>query len=354
MAIVLTPGRSGSSLISHVLSLHPSVLSLSEMLSFLEYGDLPPVVTSRDDVVRVLLQPRAQMLDQIRLSALSGEMRPERWACARPGPLVAAGVADLVATDDLELWLDEVVVPLVPCRTSTVVEAICGHLCAASGKHCWVERSGGTLLWADRIVDDFAEERSVVLLRDPLLTVQSMARHVCYQFAAVRWQLRRVLRFDPYSLGNEVPAARLEADDVPPHIWSRMPGRITVADLDASGVRLERYAYMWSAMVTRAFAAKPSDRDAPRVFTIEDLVSDERHLSAVARALGLPPDAAWEQTSGPDALRAWTGSELLCLSTRTRQMVRRALTPGLHAVRAMFGRVPDVWLSSLRSVDLAT
>jgi putative sulfotransferase len=128
-----------------------------------------------------------------------------------------------------------------------------------------VERSGGSLAYASRLMTLFPDARVVHLFRDGRECAVSMSRHARYKFAAIRAALRGKLGYDPYAefgadgLGSRSQEPFKLAEDE--ELAGLMPYSMTRENFDNYDVPLTRYGAMWSMMIVQGLADLPSPPD---------------------------------------------------------------------------------------------
>jgi hypothetical protein len=212
-------------------------------------------------------------------------------------------------------------------RTAPVgehVRSLFTWLCRRSGRSSWVERSGGSLFYAPEIETLVPHEPVVVLLRDPLRTVQSMSNHLGFRFVAVRRELLRQLGYDPYERGApEDPA--IEGLRAP---YDRLlPRTFDPQALQALDIPPEWFAMYWAKSVRRALTAV--ERGTSTIFWAEALAArPHAMLEQLTDVLGLDDgDGAWRATAAEALTTAATNQAPRAIgnSSRVARLVRSAL-----------------------------
>lgn len=182
--LVLSTGRCGSTLVSELLNLHPAILSLSEFFMALGLGGLRGHSLDGAAMWR-LLSTRGPGFDAM---LRDGQVVEEvLYPLGSPGarftardlpPVMAVALPHLTA--EPEALFDELAatLPAWPRRPMAAqYEALFGHLGQRLGRRVWVERSGGSLIFAAKLMRLFPDARVVHVFRDGRDTAMSMAGH---------------------------------------------------------------------------------------------------------------------------------------------------------------------------------
>lgn len=328
MGIILTTGRSGSTVVSWVLRQLPGCLSLPEALVNIEAFLRDPGVTSGAELARLLAEPTRTSTVFVRHGLRTPELWPGNLGRATVPPLLMTtlGEAGLADPDAVQRALVAWALDRPPAPLGGHVAAIFSWLCRHSGRSSWVERSGGSLFYAPEVEAMFPDERLVVLLRDPLRTVESMSRHLGFRLVAVRWELRRLLGFDPYL--SDAPL-HPPAGSLRPPYDSLLPDTFDPSTFASLAIPLEWFALYWSRSVRRALASVESGRST--IFWAEELAARPRTgLDQLVNRLGLPAgDRAWHEVAAASLSRAATGQSPVGRAPRLGRLVRTAFVSAM-------------------------
>lgn len=198
--LVLSTGRCGSTLVSEMLNRHPDILSLSEVFATLGPEALARPAPSGEQLWRVFSRQSSGLAAILN----SGEMVDEglypvddpqaRFSIETVPPVMTVALPHL--TPDHEALYDELEAfmrPLPRCPLADQFRAIFGFLQERLGKRVWVERSGGSLMLAYRLLRLFPEAHVIHVHRDGRDVALSMAKH--HNFRVLVGALKRCRAF---------------------------------------------------------------------------------------------------------------------------------------------------------------
>ena len=249
---VLSTGRCGSTMVSNLLNLHPGVLSLSEFISFIGVRYFAPRRPDGEWIwARYAVQQyRTRLMLRGRYEELLYPLDDpdSRYSQDDVPPILCATLPHLSeAYEDLFDELGPVVrgQPRQPPREHMrfLVEWLCRRFACST----WVERSGGSLLFASRLLREFPDARVVHVYRDGRETAISMSRHYLFRLIAANMLAMHSRWFDPMAClarGRwwEFSSFRME----PLARWLLDPDKLPYAELT-----LPYFGTFWSAMVER-------------------------------------------------------------------------------------------------------
>jgi hypothetical protein len=226
-AFVLGTGRCGSTLISNALELHRAVLSLSDVfLTMYPYGFPEGALTGAEfwSLLSAIHAPGKILLG-------IGEEPAEflypvdgggRFTRSSGVPRIATVTLPSLA-DDPDALFDRlaVAVPAFPRQPVAYHYRQFFELLATwHGRTCWVERSGGSAVFADELVQAFPTARYVHLRRALGPTALSMSKHPGFRLAALRMEFINRCGCD-LLLGDPAPEV------IPADLEPLLPGRIS-------------------------------------------------------------------------------------------------------------------------------
>jgi putative sulfotransferase len=191
-AVILTPGRCGSTLLSDLIAQEPGTASVSEYLGLVSTDMLDDVISGAQ-FWSMLAACCRQHRALVRMNLLPPEFRYPAWG-RRAGnlaelPLLLGYTLPSVCPDPDQLF-DQLAarVPQFPTQPGSAHHAMFLDLLASlTGKEGWVERTGGSCGFAGAVLRVLpAEAKVVYLTRHAADTARSMSRHPAFQFAALR------------------------------------------------------------------------------------------------------------------------------------------------------------------------
>lgn len=207
-AFVVTTGRTGSTLLSQMLKDHPEILSLSETLSTLTSRALTDRVLDGRAFLARMTTPSPVLRAMYRNGIRQKEVLYEQ---GRHGDLPLAGLPPLALVtlpflDERPLALLDEVAPLLRARGRDRLENhmrfLFDWLAARFGKSFWVERSGDSLLFVERLAAMFPDARFVHLYRDGRDVAVSMRAHSDFRAKVFYYRLLGRVGIDLFRSGH--------------------------------------------------------------------------------------------------------------------------------------------------------
>jgi hypothetical protein len=208
---VVSTGRCGSTLLSSLLAAHPDVLNLSEVFSAIG----PDRVFARDvldgtELFRLLSEPRPEIGDLLSASTVPElDSTNDGYGVA---PLCLAALRGL-SEDPRKLLaeLEPITVSRPRAAAALGFARVFDWLRVRLGKRLWVERSGGSLAYVERICRFWPQSKLVHLWRDGVHTAMSMSRHPYFRVAVAQAHTRNPLLDVRSALSIDVPLDRFAA-----------------------------------------------------------------------------------------------------------------------------------------------
>ena len=328
---VVSTGRSGSTLVSNMVRLHPDVLSLSDLFVNLLPGAFPPGPLTGDGFWDVLGRPRRRETLMLRLGIADDEI------LYRPGPgarfTAETGVPPVLLTtlphltDAPEALLDAIEewTRALDARPAGVQYArLFAWLAGRFGRRAVIERSGSSLDWIEDLIAGFPGARFVHLHRDGRDCAISMSRHSTFKLGVVGQRLRWRLGVDPFT-SDEPPSAA-----PPAALRPFMPETFDRERYRRLEVPFEELGRTWSRMVLRGaehLARLPGDRVLPiRYETL--LAEPAEELRRLARFVGVAEDERWLRDAA--ALVRPTPHRWVTLPEDARRRLEDACAPGMR------------------------
>ncbi|MBO6519580.1 MAG: sulfotransferase [Rhodospirillales bacterium] len=330
--LILSTGRCGSTMVSDLLNRHPRVLSLSEFFVPLGPEGFAWQRPDGERMWRTLSTQSAGLHAMLKDGHVVDEGLYDfdapgaRYVPGNVPPIVAVTLAHL--TDDPEALYDDLE-PLVRARPHMPLgdhyRALFGDLAQKFGRRVWVERSGGTLMYARKLMRLFPEARVIHVYRDGRDTAMSMSNH--YNFRVLVGAMMQCRR-----LGIDVRRNfRAEKGSPLDVLVQQLAFRFLNVDKTAALPQLEDFARFWSDLImigTEAFEGLPSDRLLNVRF--EDVQQAPReHLRALIRFIDPSlEDEAWldEVAAIPRPAR----SKFQTLPGDVQATLTKACAPGLE------------------------
>ncbi len=249
--IVVGTGRCGSTALSQVVRTNPRWLSLSEVFSSLAPRAFPEGPVSGPELAGLLATPRYDSRVLLQHGIEDAELLyplddPRARFDRETGvpPLLVSALPHLTGIgDDL---LDEICAELRGWEAAPVAahyRRLFEWLRVRFGAERWIERSGGSLVYIDRLIEAFPEARFVHIWRDGLECTLSMSRHTGFRLLMLREQMLRRFGVDPFE-DEARPAALLESEYA-----ALLPERFDAQAFARFDVPLSKYAGVWSRQI---------------------------------------------------------------------------------------------------------
>lgn len=311
-AVIISSGRCGSTMLSHLIAQEPETLSASESLGRVKHRLLRRHVTEATQITGerywAFLSETAKGTNRalLNLGVIPDEFRyPQtgRYAAdmASVPPILRITLPTLVADPD-ELF-DQLAdrVPRFPRQPILAHHKMMLNVITnLTGRRRWVERSGGSSRIASYLLPAFPEARFVYLTRNVAATARSMSRHPAFQMGQVRQLFYVRYGVDPWQRGGR--QALPSDSEIPEDIRRLLPGRITREAMhEAMTGDLPRFEALASHMhgVAEQALADYQPRHLLRI-RYEDLVAEPlAELTRLGEFLGFADPAGWaSQTAG--------------------------------------------------------
>lgn len=281
---ILGTGRCGSTMLSDFLREHPRVLSVSEFFSLTtDLGgrierSFPEAEIDGAALWRIVAAVPPKLATMMRHGVAMDEVLYRPGAGTRysaeggvPGVLQTS-LPHLVgeAADALFAELERFVVSLPAAPAGEQYARMFEWLARRLGRRRWVERSGGSLRLAGRLLRAFPGASFVHLVRDGRDCAISMSRHPGFRMALVAMQLTEILGVDPYESDDR----RWEAD-VPDELLEFLPERFDGAAFREHPTPLPLCGHYWSGEIMSGLAELAAV-PAGRLLTLryEDFLDD--------------------------------------------------------------------------------
>lgn len=338
MVFVVSTGRCGSTLISHLVGCHPDVLSLSEL-----FGQLYPFLflrgtnSSGTDFWNRLTIPNPLLTVLIRNRAEPKELlypRDGKWFDRSNGipAIMATTLPHLTNDPDAEFAsLDEA----VPAWSTAPIASQFNRLFATLGRHnrhcrIRVERSGASLLFVGDLIAMFPKARLIHVYRNGMDSAWSMRMHPVYRL------LHRIEGLQAELTDHDATAIR----DGEHAAWRSLCEKLGPADINAKPP-VSWFGAFWSRMILNGlkwFHSVPPDR----ILTInyESLSVDPTGtLPVIAHFLGVKASREWLDTTcnlvRPARRERWHEA-----TEREQSQLARSCEPGTRQLRRFLRNAP--------------
>jgi hypothetical protein len=331
--LILSTGRCGSTMVSEMLNLHPRVLSLSEF--FVPLGS-PAFAWQNPDGERMWNiysqqnKPLHSMLKDghVVSEGLYPHGQPgSRYRAENMPPLIIVTLPHL--TNNPEALFDELE-PLVRAQPRRPLAEhyrfLFGCLAEKFQRDVWVERSGGSLMHARKLLHLFPEARVIHVYRDGRETAMSMSQH--HNFKVLLGAILKCRRF-----GLDPSRDFLESTGSPFHVWlqDRVFGFLDSKKLAEPGPTLADMGRFWSELILlgdKGLGGLPADKLLNVKF--EDIQQSPREeLRRLIRFI----DPSLEEESWLDQASATirpTRSKFTSLPPAEQRALTEACKPGLE------------------------
>jgi hypothetical protein len=337
LTFVVSSGRAGSTLVSHLLHLHPDVLSVSEFYTCLK-GSLhrspyPGQDMDGAQLWRILTETDI-ISDAVIRHGLNGPEMLYPYGRGRFTP--ATGIPPMchstlpMLTDDPDALYDrlEAEVPTWPTRPAAdQYRAFFACLAEMLGRRVVVERSGGTLFAMPVLRREFPEAKFVHIFRDGPDCVLSLSRLTMFRIGAAVYQAAEEAGLPGGANWKRIQAAlpeRFTGVLSPPYDLSRL------GEFERD---LAFYGDWWSTMIITAVAQlRTLPDDMWDTLAYADLMSDPRAaLTRLASFIGVDATPQWLDAAS-DRIEPGRAGKSQALDPGVLAALREACEPGMAAL----------------------
>jgi hypothetical protein len=299
LTFVVGTGRTGSTLLSRILRLHPEILSVNELFSSMDGAEthLDRPLTGAQ-FWKTLAAPHARINAMIANGTLFPELLYPQVTGGRFSPMEIPALCLMVLphlTDDPDALFDELAVEISawPERPEAQqYEAMFDALATRFGRRVVVERSGHSLQRVPYLREAFPRAKFVHMFRDGPDCALSMSRHPGFRMMVLA---REISETTGTTAVSELTPEQLRL--LPPDLAAL----ITTGDPNAVRDRvipLTSFGTLWSDSILlglQHLAAVPGHMS----LRYEDLLSaPDSELTRLADFLGVRPDPQWLRTGG--------------------------------------------------------
>lgn len=319
-------------MVSDVLNRHPRILSLSEFFSFVGLkaflrrrvngAYMWRLYSQQQNRSRLMLRGRYEEL------LYPVDAPDARFSQDDVPPILCATLPHL--TEGYEALYDE----LGPVVRGQPKQSPANHfrrhfewLGERFNRRVWAERSGGSLLFASRLLRQFPEARVIHVYRDGRETALSMSNHYLFRMIVATLQAFQRMGIDMM----EAMARGRHWDRVSPWLEPFVSAFFRPERLPYDKLTLTDFATFWSGMVERGqriFSQLPPERFLPLRFE-EAQANPEEQLRRLIRFISPElEDEAWLREAS--AIPRPTRSRFAKLEPADQDAVARACRPGLE------------------------
>ncbi|MCU7723981.1 sulfotransferase [Actinoplanes sp. KI2] len=292
-AIIISNGRSGSTLLSDLIVEEPQTCSAQEYFMSLAPWNRSTELITGHEFWNVLSEPKEELSVLFRIGAPPKEIRYPahgRFAADLASLPRILAVTLPALTEDPDALFDSLAEPVkrFPAqRVGAHHRAFLDLLAEKTGKQRWVERSGGSSQITTSLLENFPTAKFVYLTRDWAATAKSMSRHSSFQIVQLRLEAMARYGVDPLTADP--------GDDVPAELAEFLPGRLTAETLRRRGDDQRLFLGLCAFMSSQADQALADHPPAQlHRMAYEQLVADPiGELTTLGEFLGFADPAAW-------------------------------------------------------------
>ncbi|WP_051898883.1 sulfotransferase [Sciscionella sediminilitoris] len=325
LTFIVGTGRCGSTMLSKALQGHPQVLSLSEFFAALRHRAFPAEPLDGQGFWELLRKPDPLLDAMMRAGARKPAWHgpSARRSSEVSGVPVIRHVTLPALSDDPDRLYEELAgeLPHWPRRPiGDHYRDLFGWFTARFGRQVFVERSGASLLYVQRLRRMFPEARFVHLYRDGPDCALSMSRHYGFRLMLLPRAAARAAN---------VPVRRLfqkHISELPADYQRFFRAEFSEESLMGVDLSLRDFGEFWSSMICNG-VGELADTDHLDL-CYEQLLADPRgELGTLASYLGVSADPGWidRVSAGIDRFRSGTAQRLDPVS---REELRTACAPG--------------------------
>ena len=340
--IVVGTGRCGSTLLSQMVRLHPDLLSVSEVFSFVtdlgtrieQAFPLGLISGRRFWEILATPQPRQSILlaNQLQMAEVIYPWETGRFAPAELPPILQGMLPHLDGVDPDRLFdaLEQEIPGWAAAPAAEHYLRLFRLLTRRFGKEQWVERSGGSLRVVERLVETFPDAAIVHLVRDGRDTALSMSKHIGFRMAILCGLQAETLGLDPYESSD-----RTDEADLSDELAETLPEHFTKAAFNRFDLPASLCGHYWTGEIVSGLKALEKIEPAS-VLTVryEDLLIDSAGvLQRFGDFAGCVTPQDWLADAGSlvrDQAPRWRS-----LPADQRKALTEACRPGFDALQQL-------------------
>lgn len=261
---VVGTGRCGSTLVSSLVRMHPELTSISELFPFVtDLGSrvapaFPPGEVTGAQLWDLLATCRPRQSLMLRLDVAMPEVLypwkdgTHRFDARSGVPPIAQVTLPHLSADPDALFdrLRDAVVDFAPAPIGVQYRRLFEWFARHEGTVCWVERSGGSLRIARRLLEHFPDARLVHLVRDGRDAAISMSEHTGFRMVFTSFQIMETLGVDPFETD-----ARPHPEDLDDELAALLPEHCTREAFLGYATPPPLCGHYWSGEIIEGLAA---------------------------------------------------------------------------------------------------
>jgi putative sulfotransferase len=291
--IIISNGRCGSTLLSDLIAEQAETLSVQEFFMSVAPWARSEEVIGGGEYWSMVSSPKAELSTLFRIGLPPKEVRyPKdgRWAGRLTElPRILAITLSKISDDPDGLFdLLATRVPDFPAQSvGQHHQMFLDLLATLTGRHRWVERSGGSSHVAPYLLRAFPSAKVVYLTRNREDTARSMSRHSSFQLIQLRVEFLGRCGLDPFRVQP--------GQAVPEDLADFLPDRLTAEALQERGLDIRRYLGLCAFMTNQAEQALTDNAPEHLLrMRYEDLVAEPvAELGRLGRFLEFDDWSAW-------------------------------------------------------------
>jgi Sulfotransferase family len=342
---IVSSGRCGSTMLSHIMQLHPDILSASEFINAIGEASnsnvFPDGVMDGRELWQRLSSPNTDMdalviaggrIPEMAYPYGSGRFRPDTGI-----PRICHHFLPML-TDDPDTMFDQLAaeVPRWPARRpADQYRAFLSHVAGLLGRQIIVERSGASSAYPPMLLRQYPDARFVHLYRNGPDTALSISGFPSARVLGIALDAVKAVNLPKGTPWEEIKAA------APPEFDGLLQPPFDVQRIRDYPIPLTFFAGRWSGMMQVAaaiFAKLP--RDIWTNLKYEDLVDDlQGELTRIAGFLGVEAKPEWLAKAAQLIEPGRIGTAKARLDPAAFAELEAACEPGTNAIAGLVASV---------------
>jgi hypothetical protein len=343
---VIGTGRCGSTMMSHILHMHPDILSASEFINTigeaLNSNTFPEGTMDGQELWQHLSSANndidAMLCAGGKIEEMAYPYDTGRFRLETGIPRICHAFLPMF-TDDPDAMFDQLAaeVPNWPARSpAEQYRAFLTHVAGLLGRRVIVERSGGSSLYPRMLLRQYPDARFVHIYRNGPDTALSISKYPSARVLGIAYDAVRAA-----NLSLETPWPQVKAA-APKEFAGLLEPPFDVQKIMDYPLPMTFFAGVWSRMMQAACTIFPKlPRDIWINLKYENLLEDpEGELSRVAGFLGVPAMPQWLAKCSAFIEPGRAGSAAARLDPGAFAELEAACEPGTQAIAALEAAYP--------------